>query len=191
EMINACTLSDDVFTITFSGLSKTWRVAGFRSGWLYMSGPKHRAKNYIEGLNLMSNLRMCPNVPAQHAIQTALGGYQSVEEFIRPGGRLYEQRNVAHKLLSEIEGVDVHQADGALYLFPRLDPKIYPIQNDETFVMELLRQQKILVSHGRAFNWIDDNHFRLVSLPAVEELEEAIAGIADFLASYRDVFARA
>ncbi|GAA1153055.1 pyridoxal phosphate-dependent aminotransferase [Nesterenkonia sandarakina] len=191
EMINACTLADDVFTITFSGLSKTWRVAGFRSGWLYMSGPKHRAKNYIEGLNLMSNLRMCPNVPAQHAIQTALGGYQSVEEFIRPGGRLYEQRNVAHKLLSEIEGVDVHQADGALYLFPRLDPEIYPIQNDEAFVMELLRQQKILVSHGRAFNWIDDNHFRLVSLPPVEELEEAIAGIADFLASYRDAFARA
>ncbi|MCH8561411.1 pyridoxal phosphate-dependent aminotransferase [Nesterenkonia sp. LB17] len=190
EMINACTLADDVFTITFSGLSKTWRVAGFRSGWLYMSGPKHRAKNYIEGLNLMSNLRMCPNVPAQHAIQTALGGYQSVEEFIRPGGRLYEQRNVAHKLLAEIEGVDVHQADGALYLFPRLDPEIYPIQNDETFVMELLRQQKILVSHGRAFNWIDDNHFRLVSLPPVEELEEAIAGIADFLASYRDAFAR-
>ncbi len=190
EMINACTLADDVFTITFSGLSKTWRVAGFRSGWLYMSGPKHRAKNYIEGLNLMSNLRMCPNVPAQHAIQTALGGYQSVEEFIRPGGRIYEQRNVAHQLLSEIEGVDVHQADGALYLFPRLDPKIYPIQNDEAFVMELLRQQKILVSHGRAFNWIDDNHFRLVSLPPVEELEEAIAGIADFLASYRDAFAR-
>ncbi|WP_218221603.1 pyridoxal phosphate-dependent aminotransferase [Nesterenkonia sp. Act20] len=190
EMINACTLADDVFTITFSGLSKTWRVAGFRSGWLYMSGPKHRAKNYIEGLNLMSNLRMCPNVPAQHAIQTALGGYQSVEEFIRPGGRIYEQRNIAHKLLSEIEGVDVHQADGALYLFPRLDPKIYPIQNDEAFVMELLRQQKILVSHGRAFNWIDDNHFRLVSLPPVEELEEAIAGIADFLASYRDAFAR-
>ncbi|GAB3190901.1 pyridoxal phosphate-dependent aminotransferase [Nesterenkonia suensis] len=189
EMVNACTLSDDVFTITFSGLSKTWRVAGFRSGWIYISGPKHRAKNYLEGLTLMSNLRMCPNVPAQHAIQTALGGYQSINEFIEPGGRLYEQRQVAYELMRQIEGVTVEQADGALYLFPRLDPEIYPIESDEAFVIELLRQQKILVSHGRAFNWIDDNHFRLVTLPAVEELEEAIGGIADFLAGYRDAVA--
>ena len=191
ETINACTLSDDVFTITFSGLSKTWRVAGFRSGWIYISGPTHRAKNYLEGLNLMSNLRMCPNVPAQHAIQTALGGYQSIEDFIRPGGRLWEQRQVAYKLLSDIEGVTVNQADGALYLFPRLDPEIYPIENDERFVIELLRQQRILVSHGRAFNWIDDNHFRLVTLPSVEELEVAIAGIAEFLEEYRNAAARA
>ena len=190
EMINACTLSDDVFTITFSGLSKTWRVAGFRSGWMYISGPKYRAKNYLEGLSLMSNLRMCPNVPAQHAIQTALGGYQSIDEFIHPGGRLYEQRNVAYKLLADIEGVQVEQMDGAMYLFPRLDPEIYPIENDEAFVIELLRQQKILVSHGRAFNWVDDQHFRLVALPAVEELEEAVAGIADFLAGYRDALIR-
>ena len=190
EMINACTLSDDVFTITYSGLSKTWRVAGFRSGWMYISGPKHRAKNYLEGLSLMSNLRMCPNVPAQHAIQTALGGYQSVDELIHPGGRLYEQRNVAYKLLTDIEGVQVEQMDGAMYLFPRLDPEIYPIENDEAFVIELLRQQKILVSHGRAFNWVDDQHFRLVALPAVEELEEAVAGIADFLAGYRDALIR-
>ncbi|NYJ76884.1 alanine-synthesizing transaminase [Nesterenkonia xinjiangensis] len=189
ETVNVCTLSDDVFTITFSGLSKTWRVAGFRSGWIYISGPKHRAKNYLEGLTLMSNLRMCPNVPAQHAIQTALGGYQSINEFIEPGGRLYEQRNVAYELLRQIEGVEVHQADGALYLFPRLDPEIYPIESDEAFVIELLRQQKILVSHGRAFNWIDDNHFRLVTLPAVEELEEAIGGISEFLAGYRDAVA--
>ncbi|WP_022873554.1 pyridoxal phosphate-dependent aminotransferase [Nesterenkonia alba] len=191
EMINACTLSDDVFTITYSGLSKTWRVAGFRSGWMYISGPKHRAKNYLEGLTLMSNLRMCPNVPAQHAIQTALGGYQSIDEFIHPGGRLYEQRTVAYKLLADIEGVEVHQMDGAMYLFPRLDPEIYPIENDEAFVIELLRQKQILVSHGRAFNWIDDQHFRLVTLPAVDELEEAINGIAEFLADYRDAFATA
>ncbi|GFZ92707.1 pyridoxal phosphate-dependent aminotransferase [Nesterenkonia alkaliphila] len=190
EMINACTLSDDVFTITYSGLSKTWRVAGYRSGWMYISGPKHRAKNYLEGLQLMSNLRMCPNVPGQHAVQTALGGYQSIEEFITPGGRLYEQRNTAYKLLSEIEGVQVTQMDGAMYLFPRLDPEIYPIENDEAFVIELLRQQRILVSHGRAFNWIDDQHFRLVTLPAVEELEEAVSGIAQFLADYRDAFAK-
>ena len=191
EMINACTLADDVFTITFSGLSKTWRVAGFRSGWIFISGPTHRAKNYLEGLTLMSNLRMCPNVPAQHAIQTALGGYQSIDEFIHPGGRLYEQRNVGYKLLADIEGVEVHQMDGAMYLFPRLDPEIYPIPDDEKFVIELLRQQKILVSHGRAFNWIDDQHFRLVTLPTVEEMEEAIAGIADFLAGYRDAAAAA
>ncbi|MDR8019375.1 pyridoxal phosphate-dependent aminotransferase [Nesterenkonia aerolata] len=191
EHINACTLSDDVFTITFSGLSKTWRVAGFRSGWIYMSGPKQRAKNYLEGLTLLSNMRMCPNVPAQHAIQTALGGYQSINDFIEPGGRLYEQRNTAYHLLSQIEGVTVEQADGALYLFPRLDPEIYPIPNDEKFVIELLRQQKILVSHGRAFNWIDDQHFRLVTLPSVEELEIAVEGISDFLASYRDAHARA
>ncbi|MDO5493340.1 MAG: pyridoxal phosphate-dependent aminotransferase [Nesterenkonia sp.] len=190
EHVNVCTLSDDVFTITFSGLSKTWRVAGFRSGWIYMSGPKQRAKNYLEGLTLLSNMRMCPNVPAQHAIQTALGGYQSINDFIEPGGRLYEQRSTAYHMLSQIEGVTVEQADGALYLFPRLDPAIYPIPNDEKFVIELLRQQKILVSHGRAFNWIDDQHFRLVTLPAVEELEMAIEGISDFLAAYRDAHAR-
>ncbi|WP_261623405.1 pyridoxal phosphate-dependent aminotransferase [Nesterenkonia marinintestina] len=190
EHVNVCTLSDDVFTITFSGLSKTWRVAGFRSGWIYMSGPKQRAKNYLEGLTLLSNMRMCPNVPAQHAIQTALGGYQSINDFIEPGGRLYEQRSTAYHMLSQIEGVTVEQADGALYLFPRLDPEIYPIPNDEKFVIELLRQQKILVSHGRAFNWIDDQHFRLVTLPAVEELEMAIEGISDFLAAYRDAHAR-
>ena len=190
EMINCIRLSPDYITITFSGLSKTWRVAGFRSGWMYISGPKYRAKNYLEGLSLMSNLRMCPNVPAQHVIQTALGGYQSIDEFIHPGGRLYEQRNVAYKLLSDIEGVQVEQMDGAMYLFPRLDPEIYPIENDEAFVIELLRQQKILVSHGRAFNWVDDQHFRLVALPAVEELEEAVAGIADFLTGYRDALIR-
>ncbi|GAA1806302.1 pyridoxal phosphate-dependent aminotransferase [Nesterenkonia flava] len=190
EMVNACTLADDVLTITFSGLSKTWRVAGFRSGWIYVSGPKHRAKNYLEGLTLLMNMRMCANVPAQHAIQAALGGHQSIQDLVLPAGRLYEQRNAAHRLLSEIEGVDVHQADGALYLFPRLDPEIYPIEDDEAFVIELLRQQKILVSHGRAFNWIDSQHFRLVSLPSVEDLEEAIGRIADFLGEYRDAAAR-
>ncbi|WP_147105861.1 pyridoxal phosphate-dependent aminotransferase [Nesterenkonia populi] len=188
ETVNMCTLADDVFTITYSGLSKTWMAAGFRSGWCYISGPKHRAQNYLEGLQLMSNLRMCPNVPGQHAIQTALGGYQSIDELTVPGGRLYEQRRVAHEKLSQIEGVELEQMDGAMYLFPRLDPEIYPIESDEAFVIELLRQQKILVSHGRAFNWIDDQHFRLVTLPAVDELEEAVDGISDFLSAYRDAF---
>ncbi|MDS2173850.1 MULTISPECIES: pyridoxal phosphate-dependent aminotransferase [unclassified Nesterenkonia] len=190
EMVNVCTLADDVFTITFSGLSKTWRVAGFRSGWIFVSGPTHRAKNYLEGLTLLMNMRMCANVPAQHAIQAALGGHQSIEDLIAPGGRLYEQRTTAHRLLAEIPGVTVEQADGALYLFPRLDPEMYPISDDEQFVIELLRQQKILVSHGRAFNWIDDNHFRLVTLPSVEDLEVAIAGIAEFLEEYRTAAAR-
>ena len=194
EAVNACTVAretgDDVVTISFSGLSKTWRVAGFRSGWIYVSGPKHRAASFLEGFELLANMRMCANVPAQYAIQAALGGYQSIEELTLPQGRLYEQRTTAHRLLSEIEGVSVNQADGALYLFPRLDPEIYPIEDDEAFVIELLRQKKILVSHGRAFNWIDDQHFRLVTLPAVEELEEAVAGIADFLGEYRDAVTR-
>ncbi|WP_146338945.1 pyridoxal phosphate-dependent aminotransferase [Nesterenkonia sp. NBAIMH1] len=185
EMVNAASLSDDVVTITFSGLSKTWRVAGFRSGWIYVSGPKQRAASYLEGLELLMNMRMCANVPAQHALQAALGGYQSIGELIAPGGRLYEQRTTAHRLLNEIPGVDAHRADGALYLFPRLDAEMYPIENDETFVIELLRAKKILVSHGRAFNWTDSQHFRLVALPSVEDLEEAIAGIADFLSDYR------
>ncbi len=181
---------DDVVTISFSGLSKTWRVAGFRSGWIYVSGPKHRAASFLEGFELLANMRMCANVPAQYAIQAALGGYQSIEELTLPQGRLYEQRTTAHRLLSEIEGVSVNQADGALYLFPRLDPEIYPIEDDEAFVIELLRQKKILVSHGRAFNWIDDQHFRLVTLPSVEDLEDAIGRIADYLGEYRDAAAR-
>ena len=190
EMVNAATVADDVLTVTFSGLSKTWRVAGFRSGWIYVSGPTHRAKNYLEGLTLLMNMRMCANVPAQHAIQAALGGYQSIEELILPGGRLYEQTTVAHRLLSQIEGVTVEKADGALYLFPRLDPEVYPIADDQEFVIDLLRQKKVLLSHGRAFNWDDTQHFRLVTLPSVEDLEVAIADIADFLAEYRDAVSR-
>ncbi|REE03651.1 pyridoxal phosphate-dependent aminotransferase [Citricoccus nitrophenolicus] len=184
--INVAGLSDDVVTLTFSGLSKAYRVAGFRSGWVAISGPKHRATDFIEGLTLLANMRMCANVPAQHAIQTALGGYQSVNDLILPGGRLLEQRNLAQKLLSEIPGVSVQPAQGALYLFPRLDPEVYRIEDDEKFVIELLRAQKILVSHGRAFNWPDTDHFRLVTLPNVRDLEEGIGRIADFLEDYRE-----
>lgn len=184
--INAASLSDDVLTLTFSGLSKAYRVAGYRSGWVAVSGPKHRAQDFLEGLTLLSNMRMCANVPAQHAIQTALGGYQSINDLILPGGRLLEQRNTAQRLLSEIPGVSVQPADGALYLFPRLDPEVYPIEDDERFVIDLLRQQKILVSHGRAFNWPDTDHFRLVTLPSVHDLEIAIERIADFLEDYRE-----
>ncbi|MGD6979837.1 pyridoxal phosphate-dependent aminotransferase [Citricoccus zhacaiensis] len=184
--INAAGLSDDVLTLTFSGLSKAYRVAGYRAGWVAISGPKHRATDFIEGLTLLSNMRMCANVPGQHAIQTALGGYQSINDLILPGGRLLEQRNTAQRLLAEIPGVTVQPAHGALYLFPRLDPEVYEIEDDEQFVIELLRAQKILVSHGRAFNYPDTDHFRLVTLPNVRDLEIAIERIADFLEEYRE-----
>ena len=184
--LNAAGLSDDVLTLTFSGLSKAYRVAGYRSGWVAISGPKHRATDFIEGLTLLSNMRMCANVPGQHAIQTALGGYQSINDLILPHGRLLEQRNTAQRLLAEIPGVSLQPAHGALYLFPRLDPEVYPIEYDEKFVIELLRSQKILVSHGRAFNWPDTDHFRLVTLPSVRDLEVAIGRIADFLEEYRE-----
>ncbi|MGO1181935.1 MAG: pyridoxal phosphate-dependent aminotransferase [Micrococcaceae bacterium] len=184
--INLAGLSDDVFTLTFSGLSKAYRVAGYRSGWVAVSGPKHRAQDFLEGLTLLANMRMCANVPAQHAIQTALGGYQSINDLLLPGGRLLEQRNLAQKLLSDIPGVSVQPAHGALYLFPKLDPEIYPIDDDEKFVIELLRQEKILVSHGGAFNYPHTDHFRLVTLPSVDDLEEGIGRIADFLEEYRE-----
>ena len=184
--LNAAGLSDDVVTLTFSGLSKAYRVAGYRSGWVAISGPKRRAADFLEGLTLLSNMRMCANVPAQHAIQVALGGYQSIDDLVLPGGRLLEQRNLAQRMLSEIPGVSVQPARGALYLFPRLDPAVYPIEDDETFVIELLREKKILVSHGGAFNYPSTDHLRVVTLPSVEDLETAIGRMADFLEDYRE-----
>ncbi|AJT41588.1 pyridoxal phosphate-dependent aminotransferase [Psychromicrobium lacuslunae] len=176
---------DDVLCLTFSGLSKAYRVCGYRSGWMAISGPKSKASDYLEGINLLSNMRLCANVPGQHAIQTALGGYQSINDLILPGGRLREQRDIAYRLLNEIPGVSTRQANGALYLFPRLDPEVYPIKNDEKFVLDLLQEQKILVSHGSGFNWINTDHFRLVTLPNVRDLEEAIGRIAEFLSHYK------
>jgi alanine-synthesizing transaminase len=176
---------DDVLTITFSGLSKAYRIAGYRSGWAMISGPKHRAADFLEGLTLVSNMRMCANVPAQHAIQTALGGYQSIEELIVPGGRFYEQSKLADKLLNEIPGVTSVRPRGALYCFPRLDPEMYPIEDDEAFVIGLLRDKKILVTHGTGFNWPEPDHFRLVTLPDVDVLTEAIGRIADHLETLR------
>ncbi|MBB4735644.1 alanine-synthesizing transaminase [Micrococcus cohnii] len=184
--LNAAGLSDDVVTLTFSGLSKAYRVAGYRSGWVAISGPKRRAADFLEGLTLLSNMRMCANVPAQHAIQVALGGYQSIDDLVLPGGRLLEQRNLAQRMLSQIPGVSVQPARGALYLFPRLDPEVYPIEDDETFVIELLREKKILVSHGGAFNYPSTDHLRVVTLPSVEDLETAIGRMADFLEDYRE-----
>jgi alanine-synthesizing transaminase len=172
---------DDVLCLTFSGLSKAYRVAGFRSGWVCITGPRHLASDFIEGLTLLANMRMCANVPAQHAIQTALGGYQSINDLILPGGRLLEQRDTAHRLLSAIPGVTCVKPRGALYCFPRLDPEVYHIDDDEKLVIELLREKKILVTHGTGFNWFEPDHFRLVTLPNVEVLTEAIGRIAAFL----------
>jgi alanine-synthesizing transaminase len=175
----------DVLCLTFSGLSKAYRVCGYRAGWVMISGPKEIAEDFLEGLTLMANMRMCANVPAQHAIQTALGGYQSIEELIVPGGRFYEQSKLASRLLNEIPGVSNVEPRGALYCFPRLDPEVYPIEDDEAFVIELLRAKKILVTHGTGFNWSRPDHFRLVTLPDQDVLEEAIGRIADFLATRR------
>ncbi|MBG6189097.1 alanine-synthesizing transaminase [Arthrobacter sp. CAN_A212] len=184
--INAATVTgDDVLCLTFSGLSKAYRIAGFRSGWMAITGPKHQAADYIEGINLLANMRLCANVPAQHAIQTALGGHQSINDLILPGGRLKQQRDKAYQLLNEIPGVSCELAQGALYLFPRLDPEVYPIKDDEQFALDLLKQQKILISHGRAFNWVNPDHFRMVTLPNVDDLEDAIGRLAEFLSTYK------
>ncbi len=176
---------DDVVCLTFSGLSKAYRVAGFRSGWVVVTGPRERAANFLEGLTLLANMRMCANVPAQHAIQTALGGYQSITELILPGGRLLEQRDLAHRMLNEIPGVTCVKPMGALYTFPKVDTEMYGIDDDEAFVIELLRAKKLLVTHGTGFNWPKPDHFRLVTLPAAEELTEAIERIASFLEARR------
>ncbi len=176
---------DDVLCLTFSGLSKAYRVCGFRAGWVMISGPQELATDFLEGLTLIANMRMCANVPAQHAIQTALGGYQSIEELIAPGGRFYEQTMLADRMLNEIPGVTSVRPRGALYCFPRLDPDVYAVDDDESFVIDLLRAKRILVTHGTGFNWPEPDHFRLVTLPDVAVLEEAIGRIGEFLATRR------
>jgi len=181
----AAAAGDDVLCLTFSGLSKAYRVCGYRAGWVMVSGPKETATEFLEGLTLLANMRMCANVPAQHAIQTALGGYQSIDELIVPGGRFYDQAMLADKLLNEIPGVTSVRPKGALYCFPRLDPEMYPIEDDEAFVIDLLRAKKILVTHGTGFNWFEPDHFRLVTLPDEEVLTEAIGRIGEFLATRR------
>ena len=176
---------DDVLCITFSGLSKAYQVCGYRAGWAVITGPKDIAADFIEGITLLANMRMCANVPGQQAIQTALGGYQSIDEYIVPGGRFYDQSKLAWKLLNEIPGVNCVEPQGALYVFPRLDPDVYPIEDDQAFVIELLRAKKILVTHGTGFNWPHPDHFRLVALPDTSVLTEAIGRIASFLETKR------
>ncbi|MDP9985693.1 pyridoxal phosphate-dependent aminotransferase [Arthrobacter sp. FW306-05-C] len=184
--IHTAAVAEDVCCLTFSGLSKAYRMPGYRAGWVAITGPLAATAAYREGLELLASLRLCANVPAQHAIQTCLGGYQSIEALVQPGGRLREQRDLAHKLLTAIPGVTCVPASGAMYLFPRLDPELYPIDSDEQFVLDLLKDQKILVSHGSAFNWPTPDHFRFVILPSVREIEEAVRRISTFLAAYRN-----
>jgi len=178
-------LATDVLCITFNGLSKTYRLAGFRSGWLVVSGAKHRARGYIQGMEMLSSMRLCANVPAMYAIQTALGGYQSINDLIRPGGRLHQQREIAHQLLTAIPGVSCVKPKGALYMFPRLDPAMYPIEDDEQLVLDLLLQEKMLLVQGSAFNYPDNNHFRIVFLPREDDLGDAVKRLEQFLGRIR------
>ena len=177
-------LSEDVLMITFNGLSKNYRSCGYRAGWMIVSGNKESAKDYIEGLNMLSSMRLCSNVPGQWAIQTALGGYQSIDELVAEGGRLRRQRDLAYDLITKIPGVTCVKPDAALYLFPKLDPQMYPIENDQEFIAEFLKEEKVLLVQGSGFNWPHPDHFRLVFLPNEDVLREAIARLAKFLARY-------
>ena len=178
-------LSDDVLTLSFNSLSKSYRSCGYRAGWLVVSGPKKQAQDYIEGLTMLSNMRLCANVPGQYAIQTALGGYQSIKELVGEGGRLRRQRDLAYELITAIPGVTCVKPQAALYMFPRLDPKLYPIQDDRQFFLELLQETRVMLVQGTGFNWPTPDHFRIVFLPHEDDLREAIGRIAKFLASYR------
>jgi alanine-synthesizing transaminase len=184
EFISLATLCDDIFCVTFNGLSKSYRAAGFRAGWMVLSGRKSLATDYREGIDMLANMRLCSNVPAQLAVQTALGGYQSINDLIVPGGRLRDQRDHAHKMLTEIPGVTCTKPKGALYLFPRLDPERFHIVDDERFVLDLLRETKVLLVQGTGFNCFDSNHFRIVFLPDEDDLDEAIGRIGNFLSWY-------
>jgi alanine-synthesizing transaminase len=178
-------LSDDVLTITFNGLSKNYRSCGYRAGWMVVSGDKRHAKDYIEGLDMLASMRLCANVPGQHGIQTALGGYQSIDDLVKEGGRMRRQRDVAYELITAIPGVTCVKPKATLYMFPRLDPKVYPIKNDQAFIAELLQEEKVLLVQGSGFNWPSPDHFRLVFLPHEDDLKEAVGRIARFLENYR------
>lgn len=185
--IPTASLANDVLIITMGGLSKNYRIAGFRAGWMVITGPKIHAEDYLEGLNILSSMRLCANVPCQHAIQTALGGYQSINELIKDDGRLIKQRNLAHKMINDIEGLSCNPAMGALYLFVKVDQEKFNISNDEKMVLDLLKQEKILLVHGRAFNIEEKNYFRLVFLPHVDELKPALEKLANFFSTYRQL----
>ena len=178
-------LSTDVVTLTFNSLSKSYRSCGYRAGWMVVSGDKKRARDYIEGLNMLSSMRLCANVPGQWAIQTALGGYQTIQDLVKPGGRLRRQRDLAYELITAIPGVSCVKPSAALYMFPKLDPKIYPIADDQAFIQEMLQETKVLLVQGSGFNWPHTDHFRIVYLPHEDDLREAVKRIAKFLELYR------
>ncbi|WP_293777678.1 pyridoxal phosphate-dependent aminotransferase [uncultured Corynebacterium sp.] len=183
--ISIASLAPDLLTITFNGLSKAYRVAGYRAGWMVLTGPKSHAAGFIEGIDLLAGMRLCPNVPAQHAIQVALGGRQSIYELTAENGRLLKQRNIAYEKLNEIPGVSVVKPMGALYCFPRLDPEVYDIHDDSKLMLDILRAEKILMVQGTGFNWPTPDHFRVVTLPWASQLENAIERLGNFLVSYR------
>ena len=178
-------LAPDVFCVTFSGLSKSHMIAGFRIGWMVLSGAKDKAKGYVEGLNMLSNMRLCSNVPAQSIVQTALGGYQSVNEYIVPGGRIYEQRNYIYEALKEIPGITVKKPKAAFYIFPKLDTARFNIHDDAQFALDFLREKQVLVVQGTGFNWVNPDHFRIVYLPDLRTLESAVQKLGEFLDGYR------
>ncbi|BCL76066.1 aminotransferase [Jeongeupia sp. HS-3] len=178
-------LADDILFVTFNGLSKNYRACGYRAGWMIVSGNKKIARDYIEGLNILSTMRLCANVPAQYAIQTALGGYQSIDDLVRAGGRLAKQRDLAHDMLNAMPGVSSVKPKAALYMFPKLDPAVYPIADDQQFVLDFLQQEKVLLVQGTGFNWHQPDHFRVVFLPNLDDLTDALSRLERFLASYR------
>jgi alanine-synthesizing transaminase len=184
-------LSQDVLTLTFNSLSKSYRSCGYRAGWMIVSGDKLPAKDYIEGLNMLSNMRLCANVPGQWAIQTALGGHQSINELVNEGGRLRKQRDLAYELISAIPGVSCVKPTAALYMFPKLDPKVYPIQDDQQFFLEMLEETKVMLVQGTGFNWHAPDHFRIVFLPHLDDLREAVGRMAKFLEKARRRFGTA
>lgn len=185
EHVSIASLAPDLFCVTFSGLSKSHMIAGYRIGWMVLSGNKAIAKDYIQGINMLSNMRLCSNVPAQSIVQTALGGYQSVGEYIVPGGRIYEQREYIYKALNDIPGITAVKPKAAFYIFPKIDTAKFNITNDEQFALDLLREKKILIIHGGGFNWNQPDHFRVVYLPRIEVLKDAMGNLSDFLSTYK------
>ena len=185
EHVSIASLAPDLFCVTFSGLSKSHMIAGYRIGWMILSGNKRLGADYIEGLNMLSNMRLCSNVPAQSIVQTALGGYQSVKDYIIPGGRVYEQREFIYKALNDIPGITAVKPKAAFYIFPKIVTKKFNITNDEQFALDLLRDKKLLIIHGGGFNWKAPDHFRVVYLPRVEVLKDAVEKLGDFFTYYR------
>ena len=185
EHTSIASLAPDVFCVTFSGLSKSHMIAGFRIGWMILSGAKDKAKGYIEGIKMLSSMRLCSNVPAQSIVQTALGGYQSVTEYIKPGGRVYEQRECIYNALKDIPGISVVKPHAAFYIFPKIDTEKFNITNDEQFALDFLHEKQVLIVPGKGFNWMKPDHFRIVYLPNIRQLEKSMEKLREFLRTYQ------